>query len=102
MKETPRFKHELLLGHVSMLTDIASATVGSRSYIVTADRDEHIRVSRGIPQAHIIEGFCQGHEEFVSRLCFTKSRHLVSGGGDAYLYVWDWLFYRLLEYQRDS
>lgn len=97
VKETPKFKHELLLGHVSMLTDIASATIGSRSYILTADRDEHIRVSRGIPQAHIIEGFCQGHEEFISRLCFTKARHLVSGGGDPYLCVWDWLFYRLVE-----
>ncbi|PVI03733.1 tRNA methyltransferas-like protein [Periconia macrospinosa] len=96
-KDAPTFKHDLLLGHVSMLTDIASVTVGSRSYIITADRDEHIRVSRGIPQAHIIEGFCQGHEEFVNRLCITKSNRLVSGGGDTHLYIWDWLSYRLLE-----
>lgn len=96
-KETPRFKHELIIGHVSMLTDVACATVGSRSYILTADRDEHIRVSRGIPQAHIIEGFCQGHEEFVSRLCFTRSGRLISGGGDPYLCIWDWLSHRLLE-----
>lgn len=95
-KETPKFRHDLLLGHVSMLTDIAYTKAGSRSYIVTADRDEHIRVSRGPPQAHIIEGFCQGHEEFVSRLCLTRSGHLVSGGGDSYLFVWDWLTYRLL------
>jgi tRNA (guanine-N(7)-)-methyltransferase subunit TRM82 len=96
-RETPRFKHELLLGHVSMLTDIVCTTVGSRSYIVTSDRDEHIRVSRGVPQAHIVEGFCQGHEEFVSRMCITKSKRLVSGGGDAHLYVWDWLSNKLVE-----
>lgn len=96
-KEAPKFKHDLLLGHVSMLTDITYTTAGPRSYILTADRDEHIRVSRGPPQAHIIEGFCQGHEEFVSRLCLLKSGRLVSGGGDPHLYIWDWLSYRLLQ-----
>lgn len=96
-REVPKFKHELLLGHVSMLTDIVYATNGNRGYLLTADRDEHIRVSRGLPQAHIIEGFCQGHEEFVSRLCLTSSGRLVSGGGDANLFVWDWLSHALLE-----
>ncbi|KAL5385388.1 hypothetical protein DPSP01_004845 [Paraphaeosphaeria sporulosa] len=97
VKDTPRFKHHLIIGHVSMLTDVVCAKIGSRSYILTADRDEHIRVSRGIPQTHIIEGFCQGHEEFVSRLCFSKSGRLVSGGGDPYMYIWDWLSFRLIE-----
>jgi tRNA (guanine-N(7)-)-methyltransferase subunit TRM82 len=96
-KEVITFKHELLLGHVSMLTDLAMANVQNRSYIITADRDEHIRISRGLPQAHIIEGFCFGHEEFVSRLCVTRSGRLVSGGGDAHLFVWDWQSYRLAE-----
>jgi tRNA (guanine-N(7)-)-methyltransferase subunit TRM82 len=96
-KETMPFKNDLLLGHVSMLTDLAFAKVDNRSYIITADRDEHIRVSRGLPQAHIIEGFCFGHEEFVSRLCLTQSGLLVSGGGDAQLFVWDWQNYQLVE-----
>lgn len=96
-KEAITFKHDLLLGHVSMLTDIAYTRVEGRSYIITADRDEHIRISRGPPQAHIIEGFCQGHDEFVSRLCFTQSGLLVSAGGDPYVFVWDWLYYRLLQ-----
>jgi tRNA (guanine-N(7)-)-methyltransferase subunit TRM82 len=96
-KEVMTFRHDLLLGHVSMLTDLAFAKVDNKSYIITADRDEHIRVSRGVPQAHIIEGFCFGHEEFVSRLCVTQSGLLVSGGGDAHLYVWDWQNYRLVE-----
>ncbi|ORY14580.1 guanine-N(7)--methyltransferase subunit TRM82 [Clohesyomyces aquaticus] len=103
-KEPMQFKHELLLGHVSMLTDIAYTTIDAgveggkpRSFILTADRDEHIRISRGPSQAYIIEGFCQGHEEFISRLCLTGSGLLVSGGGDDYIYVWDWLNSRLIE-----
>ncbi|KAF2201772.1 tRNA methyltransferas-like protein [Delitschia confertaspora ATCC 74209] len=103
-KETMKFKHDLLLGHVSMLTDVIYTTVESpveggkpRGYILTSDRDEHIRLSRGPPQAHIIEGFCHGHEQFVSRLCLTKSGLLVSGGGDTDLFVWDWLNSRFLE-----
>jgi tRNA (guanine-N(7)-)-methyltransferase subunit TRM82 len=94
-KEPMRFKHDLLLGHVSMLTDVVYARVDDRSYIITADRDEHIRISRGQPQAHVIEGFCFGHEAFVSRLCLTRSGLLVSGGGDDHLFIWDWQNHRL-------
>jgi tRNA (guanine-N(7)-)-methyltransferase subunit TRM82 len=91
-KSEPIFEHKLLLGHVSMLTDIALATSEGRNYIITADRDEHIRISRGIPQTHIIEGFCLGHTEFVSRLCVPTGRSslLISGGGDDFLFVWNW------------
>lgn len=96
-KEPMRFKHDLLLGHVSMLTDLVYAELDSRSYIITADRDEHIRISRGQPQAHIIEGFCFGHSAFINQLCLTPSGRLVSGGGDDHLYVWDWQNYRLVE-----
>lgn len=100
------FEHQLLLGHVSLLTDIACVAVSgeglakpqTRTYIITADRDEHIRVSRGMPQAHVIEGFCLGHTHFVSKLCVPSwnPRLLVSGGGDDYLLVWDWLANRML------
>ncbi|KAF2132942.1 hypothetical protein P153DRAFT_373589 [Dothidotthia symphoricarpi CBS 119687] len=96
-REIIKFKHDLLLGHVSMLTDIVFAKTDSRTYIITADRDEHIRISRGPPQAHIIEGFCFGHEAFVNRLCLTQSGSLVSGGGDDHLFVWDWKNYQLIE-----
>jgi tRNA (guanine-N(7)-)-methyltransferase subunit TRM82 len=95
-KDAVTFKHDLLLGHVSMLTDLATLNVQGRNYIISADRDEHIRISRGVPQAHIIEGFCFGHKEFISKLCLTKRGVLVSGGGDAELYVWDVLKYTLL------
>lgn len=110
-KEPLRFKHELLLGHVSMLTDLLLVTLdsedlstalnepvsGSRNYILTSDRDEHIRISRGQPQSHVIEGFCLGHKDFVSKMCLATPHVLVSGGGDDHLFVWDWLKGRLLK-----
>ena len=89
------FEHKLLFGHVSLLTDIACTInpSNSRCYILTSDRDEHIRVSRSVPYAHIIEGYCQGHTEFVSKLCMIPSKpdFLVTGGGDDSLILWDWL-----------
>lgn len=94
-REGPKFEYQLLLGHVSMLTDVQFATEEvdgkTRGYIITADRDEHIRISRGPPQAHIIEGFCLGHKDFISKICLLPGTELlVSGGGDDWLGVWDW------------
>lgn len=89
-KEAPTFVHELLIGHVSMLTSVAVASAEGKPYILTADRDEHIRVSRGIPQAYVIENFCLGHKAFVNALTLPQPDTLVSGGGDDELYVWDW------------
>ena len=101
LKKNLVFEHQLLLGHVSLLTDLVYATLSAkelgamspRSYILTSDRDEHIRVSRGPPQTHIIEGYCLEHTEFVSKLCLAPwdQQTLISGGGDDYLIVWDWL-----------
>ncbi|KAJ9648411.1 tRNA (guanine-N(7)-)-methyltransferase non-catalytic subunit trm82 [Coniosporium tulheliwenetii] len=104
-KEPLKFAHELLLGHVSMLTDVAFVAFDEvtsldrkpRSYILTSDRDEHIRISRAPPQAHIIEGYCLGHKEFVSKLCLPKPGILVSGGGDDEVFVWDWRDSRLID-----
>lgn len=100
-KKPLEFEHQLLLGHVSLLTDLIYVTLSAsrfalekkRSYILTSDRDEHIRVSRGLPQTHIIESYCLGHTEFVSRLCVPswQPQLLVSGGGDDYLLLWDWI-----------
>lgn len=105
--KSPNFEHHLLLGHVSMLTDLLCISISDytstspkpRTYILTSDRDEHIRVSRGIPQAYIIEGFCLGHTEFVSKLCIPRwhDQILISGGGDDYLLVWNWLSGEILQ-----
>jgi len=97
------FEHELLLGHVSMLTDLVVAshkaenkTAKPRTYIITADRDEHIRISRGPPQTFVTEGYCLGHREFVSKICLLDPNNLVSGGGDDEIFLWDWLEGKLL------
>ncbi|KAI9166980.1 tRNA (guanine-N(7)-)-methyltransferase non-catalytic subunit trm82 [Paramyrothecium foliicola] len=90
--EGPNFELTLQLGHVSMLTAVMVGVSDNRRYIISADRDEHIRVSRYIPQAHIIEGFCLGHKEFIADITIPSSRPdvLVSGGGDEEIFVWDW------------
>ena len=100
-KKILNFEHRLLLGHVSLLTDLVCIGLDSadspsgrrREYIITSDRDEHIRVSRSVPQAHIIEGYCQGHTEFISKICVPQNnpRLLISAGGDGLLLIWDWL-----------
>lgn len=105
--KSSNFEHQLLLGHVSMLTDLLCISISEhtsnspqpRTYIITSDRDEHIRVSRGIPQAHIIEGFCLGHTEFVSKICIPRwhEQILISGGGDDYLLTWNWLSGKVLQ-----
>ncbi|KAI0125938.1 WD repeat domain-containing protein [Xylariales sp. AK1849] len=86
----PTFEYDLLLGHVSMLTSIIPASSEGKPYILSADRDEHIRVSRGIPQAHVIENYCLGHTSFINAMCLPRPDILVSGGGDNELYVWNW------------
>ena len=96
--EAKEFELTLLLGHVSMLTDMLLVESEGRRYILTGDRDEHIRVSRYIPQAHVIEGYCLGHKEFVNSIILpaTKEALLVSGGGDPDLFSWDWKTGKLL------
>jgi tRNA (guanine-N(7)-)-methyltransferase subunit TRM82 len=94
-KEALQFEHKLLLGHVSMLTDLkfAFTTIDGkpRPHIITADRDEHIRISRGPPQAHVIEGYCLGHTAFISKICLVPGTELLlSGGGDDWIGVWNW------------
>lgn len=106
-KKNLQFTHQLLSGHVSLLTDLACVTlhhrtspeISKRTYIITSDRDEHIRVSRGIPQTHIIEAYCLGHTEFVSKLCIPpwNCKVLISGGGDDFLLIWDWLSGKVLQ-----
>ena len=90
-------EHELLLGHVSIVTDMLFATAPGgrgggrpRGYVVTADRDEHIRVARAPPQAYVTEAFCLGHGAFVSRLCLASAEVLASAGGEDDVFAWRW------------
>lgn len=92
--EAEPFERYLLLGHVSLLTAVALAFDDQkRPYILTADRDEHIRVSRGTRElAYVIERFCLGHDDFVNRICVPSKMGnlLVSAGGDPDIFVWRW------------
>ncbi|KAI1788151.1 WD40 repeat-like protein [Ganoderma leucocontextum] len=85
----------LVLGHASLLTTFLLTS--DEQYIITADRDEHIRVS-WYPQGYNIERYCLGHEKFVSALHIPSFHEatLVSGGGDPVLKVWDWMSGQLL------
>ncbi|KAF8500517.1 WD40-repeat-containing domain protein [Gautieria morchelliformis] len=80
----------LVLGHASIITSFRLSHDGR--YIITADRDEHIRVSR-YPNGYNIERYCLGHQLFISTICvpaFDPSS-LISGGGDPSMKIWDWM-----------
>ncbi|KAH8103828.1 WD40-repeat-containing domain protein [Cristinia sonorae] len=79
----------LVLGHTSLLTSFLLSE--DEKFIITADRDEHIRVS-WYPQGYVIEQYCLGHTKFVSAIYIPafSPNTLISGGGDSYLQLWDW------------
>ncbi|KAF9499334.1 WD40 repeat-like protein [Pleurotus eryngii] len=81
---------ELILGHTSLLTSFVLSRDGK--YIISADRDEHIRVS-WYPKGFNIEMYCLGHTKFVSAIHIPEflPSTLISGGGDPSLKVWDWM-----------
>jgi len=108
---------DLVLGHASLLT--CCLLTPDEDFIITSDRDEHIRVS-WYPEGYVIEAYCLGHEKYVLLFivtagvlttCTPSKRYvsaihipsfargsLISGGGDPVLKVWDWMTGRL---QRD-
>ncbi|XP_066891286.1 tRNA (guanine-N(7)-)-methyltransferase non-catalytic subunit WDR4 isoform X2 [Kogia breviceps] len=85
----PHGNGKLELGHLSMLLDVAVSP--DDRYVLTADRDEKIRVSWAAAP-HNIESFCLGHTEFVSRI-FVVPDHpelLLSSSGDRTLRLWQY------------
>ena len=50
----------LILGHTSLLT--AFVLTEDEKFLISADRDEHVRVS-WYPQGYVIERYCLGHEK---------------------------------------
>ncbi|WBW75196.1 tRNA (guanine-N7-)-methyltransferase WD repeat subunit Trm82 [Schizosaccharomyces osmophilus] len=90
-KEKKESKLEPIMGHVSILTQLCLTNdphKPDQKIIVTSDRDEHIRISR-FPSAYIIDGFCMGHEDFISRISLYDNSTLISGGGDNHVFLWD-------------
>lgn len=96
----------LLLGHTaSMLTGVAlvddhgnnntnndNGAAGCKDLLLTADRDEKIRISR-FPESYVIEGYLLGHTEYISALATAKTEEglalAVSCGGDMTIRLWD-------------
>lgn len=79
----------LELGHLSMLLDVALSP--DDRFVLTADRDEKIRVSWAAAP-HCIESFCLGHTEFVSRILVVPGHPdlLLSSSGDCTLRLWEY------------
>ncbi|KAG1860093.1 quinon protein alcohol dehydrogenase-like superfamily [Suillus subluteus] len=88
---------ELILGHASLLTTFLVTADGQ--YIMTANRDEHIRVS-WYPQGYTIKSYCLSHQKceicFCNSYSFVSPGMLISGGGDSVLKLWDWMNGELL------
>ncbi|XP_078512503.1 tRNA (guanine-N(7)-)-methyltransferase non-catalytic subunit WDR4 isoform X2 [Lissotriton helveticus] len=85
----PHAKGRLELGHLSMLLHLAISP--DDKYIITADRDEKIRISLlGAP--HNIVSFCLGHTEFVTQVLVLPSAPdlLMSTSGDQTLKLWEY------------
>ncbi|KAM9804813.1 tRNA (guanine-N(7)-)-methyltransferase non-catalytic subunit wdr4 [Neosynchiropus ocellatus] len=87
---------ELKMGHLSMLLSVTLSNDGE--YIITADRDEKIRVSR-LHSPHNIQSFCLGHREFVTSLLVPPGRPdwLLSGSGDGTVRLWEYKTGRQLQ-----
>ncbi|XP_033219727.1 tRNA (guanine-N(7)-)-methyltransferase non-catalytic subunit wdr4 isoform X1 [Belonocnema kinseyi] len=79
----------LLLGHLSMLLDIL--VTSDEKYIITADRDEKIRVSK-FPNCYNIASYCLGHKKFVNNIAEVPHDReiLVSCGGDGVFIFWNY------------
>lgn len=84
----PEKKPDLLLGHLSMLLDVM--VTNDNKHIISADRDEKIRVSM-FPNSYNIVSYCLGHTKFVTNIAeLPKEGFLISGGGDGYLRIWNY------------
>ncbi|KXN93026.1 tRNA (guanine-N(7)-)-methyltransferase non-catalytic subunit TRM82, partial [Leucoagaricus sp. SymC.cos] len=81
---------QLVLGHASPLN--AFLLSHDEKYIITSDRDEHIRISR-YPQGYSIQMYCLGHRKYVSAIHIPSfaADTLISGGGDPTLKIWNWM-----------
>jgi tRNA (guanine-N(7)-)-methyltransferase subunit TRM82 len=84
---------DYLLGHVSVLTShiLPEPEQDGRRYLITADRDEHIRITR-YPDTFVIERYMFGTEGFISSMHIPEGHPelLISGGGEGVLRIWNW------------
>ncbi|CAF0876719.1 unnamed protein product [Didymodactylos carnosus] len=90
--DTETINVDSIMGHLSMLLDICYikhpiTSTTYQEYILTADRDEKIRLSH-YPNAYNIEAYCLGHQEFVSNIKLINNNHFISTSGDGTLRLW--------------
>ncbi|XP_068185540.1 tRNA (guanine-N(7)-)-methyltransferase non-catalytic subunit wdr4 [Antennarius striatus] len=85
----PQMEGELKMGHLSML--LAVTLSPDDRYVITADRDEKIRVSH-LRSPYNIQSFCLGHQQFVSALLVPSHQPhwLLSGSGDGTVKLWEY------------
>ncbi|KIH64243.1 hypothetical protein ANCDUO_05445 [Ancylostoma duodenale] len=83
--EDSPYEGEPLSSAISMVLDVAISQDGR--YLLAADRDEKIRVSR-YPQAFVVQSFCLGQSAYVGSLA-VHGDHVFSSGGDSIVYEWD-------------
>ncbi|KAG2187429.1 hypothetical protein INT44_005117, partial [Umbelopsis vinacea] len=89
-KQEAMKKNKPIVGHVSMLTDMTLSD--DEKYIITADRDEHVRVSR-FPNGYNIESYCMGHTDVITNIQLLPwaPNVLATVGGDCTFRLWDFM-----------
>ncbi len=89
---------QILLGHVSMITSLAFVPSikpnSPPAFIITGDRDEHIRISRWGSKrlAYVVDRYLMGSQAFVGALAVVPDAEgtlrLISSEGGRALRVW--------------
>ena len=83
-----RFMGRFLLGHSCSIVDMTMGQAPYARFLVTCDRDEHIRFSV-YPETYVIQTMGLGHTAFVSTIC-TIDDGVISGGGEGRLLSMGW------------
>lgn len=87
MNDLENSQVKLLMGHLSVITDLKLTK--NEKYLLTADRDEKVRIS-SFKNSYNIKSFLLGHKEFVSQIeLIDEDRKIVSASGDSKVFLWD-------------
>lgn len=84
-------KSIFLLGHLFTFSDLKFLTCTKTSqilYIISADRDEKIRISN-YPNTFNIERYCFGHKSFIRRLLPVDEKRFISIDASNAVRLWD-------------